>query len=424
LEAIAFSAKDALLTVDDFAPHGNAAEVSRYHGKAERLFRAQGNNSGRQRCRPDGSVLPAKPPRGFILSTGEDLPRGQSLQARLLAIGVTKGDIDRDKLTKAQKAAAAGLYTQALVGYIRWLAPNYSTIQSNIPKRLVELRDQAQSGEQHARTPSIVADLALGLEYFLTFAVSCGAISEQQRSKLWEQGWSALCEAGSMQAEYVNDADPAEQFLRLLAAAISSKRAHVAGTNGQEPVRNAIAWGWHSEETTTGTIWRDHGRRVGWVDGDNLYLQPEAAYASAQEMAVSQGESLTVSPRVLWKRLRESNMLVTWEDGRERNTARKMAEGKQRTVLHLRAGTLFAEPTAVSDPGKGIRTENRPIRTVGKVKPSYEKPRKSSEKNAVSSEIGRLGRFSREGKRYARREHEEDGKAHTNGTPPNTYLSP
>ena len=52
LEAIAFAAKDALLVVDDFAPHGNAGDVARLNREAERVLRAQGNSSGRQRMRP------------------------------------------------------------------------------------------------------------------------------------------------------------------------------------------------------------------------------------------------------------------------------------------------------------------------------------------------------------------------------------
>jgi hypothetical protein len=91
LESIAFSAKDVLLTVDDFAPSGNAADVARLHREAERLLRAQGNAAGRQRMRADGTLRPAKPPRGLILSTGEDVPRGQSLRARQLILEVSKG---------------------------------------------------------------------------------------------------------------------------------------------------------------------------------------------------------------------------------------------------------------------------------------------------------------------------------------------
>ena len=79
LEAQAFTAKDALLVVDDFAPGGSQQDVARLQREAARLIRAQGNRSGRQRMRPDGSLRPVKPPRGLILSTGEDIPIGEFL---------------------------------------------------------------------------------------------------------------------------------------------------------------------------------------------------------------------------------------------------------------------------------------------------------------------------------------------------------
>ena len=74
LEGIAFAAKDAVLVIDDFAPSGSTADVQRYHRDADRVFRAQGNNSGRQRMRADGSLRAAKAPRGIVVSTGEDTP--------------------------------------------------------------------------------------------------------------------------------------------------------------------------------------------------------------------------------------------------------------------------------------------------------------------------------------------------------------
>lgn len=92
LEGLAFAAKDALLVIDDFAPTGSTYDVQRYHKEAERLLRAQGNRAGRQRMRADATLRPAKPPRGLVLSTGEDVPRGQSLRARLLVLDVAPGD--------------------------------------------------------------------------------------------------------------------------------------------------------------------------------------------------------------------------------------------------------------------------------------------------------------------------------------------
>src|SRR5262249_6141580 len=121
LEGLAFAAAHALLTVDDFAPTGSPADVQRFHREADRLLRAQGNRAGPQGMRPDGGLRPAKPPRGIILSTGEDVPRGQSLRARLLVMELAPGELDWARLTACQGDAAAGLYAQALAGYLRWL---------------------------------------------------------------------------------------------------------------------------------------------------------------------------------------------------------------------------------------------------------------------------------------------------------------
>ena len=90
LEVLAFSAKDTLLVVDDFAPTGTRSEISRYYREADRLLRAQGNRSGRQRLRPDATLKPATPPRGAVVSTEEDVPKGQSLKARLLVTELPK----------------------------------------------------------------------------------------------------------------------------------------------------------------------------------------------------------------------------------------------------------------------------------------------------------------------------------------------
>jgi hypothetical protein len=79
LEVVAFAAKDAVVVVDDFAPVGSIYDAQRAHREADRLLRAQGNRAGRQRLRPDATLRAVKYPRCMIVSTGEDVPRGQSL---------------------------------------------------------------------------------------------------------------------------------------------------------------------------------------------------------------------------------------------------------------------------------------------------------------------------------------------------------
>ena len=101
LEVQAFAAKDALLVVDDFAPRGSRVDVQRLHKDADRLLRAQGNLAGRDRLSATGDLRTGRPPRGTILSTGEDVPGGHSLRARTVIV-----EVRRDALDWNRQAAA------------------------------------------------------------------------------------------------------------------------------------------------------------------------------------------------------------------------------------------------------------------------------------------------------------------------------
>jgi hypothetical protein len=120
---------------------------------------------------------------------------------------------------------------------------------------------------------------------------------------------------------------------------------------------NPGAWGWHAQEyqasnDETYVHWRPQGRRVGWVDGEDLYLEPEASYAAAQELARDQGDGLPVSPRTLHRRLHERGLLVAVEaqGGKTRYAVRRTLEGRRRDVLCLRADALSPSASAPSAP--------------------------------------------------------------------------
>jgi hypothetical protein len=363
LEALAFHAKDALLVVDDFAPGGSAGDVARLHREADRLVRAQGNNSGRGRCRPDGSLRPDKPPRGLILSTGEDVPRGQSLRARLWVLEVAPGSVVWAKLTLAQRHAADGVYAAAMSAYLRWLAPRIEAVRRDRPAEVAKLRDQLRAGGQHARTPGIAAELLYGFELFVHFAHEVGAVGVVRRDMLLTRAWQGIQNAALAQTDHVQSAEPAEQFLRLLAAAIASGRCHVMGAKGLRPA-SAGAWGWRATDVVTrdglDTRWDPLGRCIGWLDGDDVYLEPDASYAAAQEMAHNQGESLPVSQQTLRKRLDEKGLLASKET--DKLTQRRVLAGRQRRVLHLRVASLYPV-----QPGESGESGGSPIFPVSPV---------------------------------------------------------
>lgn len=345
LEGLAFTAKDAVLLVDDFAPTGDGGNIARLHREADRLLRAQGNRAGRHRLRPDGTLRPVRWPRGLIVSTGEETPRGQSLRARLLILDVGPGDVDFERLTCAQAAAAAGAYAAALAGFLRWAAGQYDGLQARLRELQLQYRAEAQRSVTHRRTGDIAAQLAAGWRIVLDFAAEAGGLAPAEAESLWHEGWAALGEAAAAQAAHQLAAEPAARFLELLRAAIASGRAHVAGPNGGAP-DDAAAWGWRRVSIGTGEHarieWQPQGHRVGWVEGADLLLEPEASYAAAQAVGAATGDPLAVLPRTLRKRLHERGLLkaVGSRGGRERLTVRRVLEGVRREVLCLDSSTV------------------------------------------------------------------------------------
>lgn len=331
IEGQAFQAKDQVMVLDDFAPTGSSYDVQRWHKKADRVLRAKGNASARQRMRADTTLRPDKPPRALMLSTGEDIPHGQSLRARMMILELSRGELDFGKLSLCQRQAASGAYARAMAAFVQWLAPRYEEVRSHRRYEHAELRESAGTSNMHRRTPGIVADLALGLRHFLIFAHEAGALTEDQAQRTWAQGWQALGESAEAQTSHQAAGEPTRRFRRLLSAAVSSKRAHVADPAGSEPATPG-AWGW--SENGEGESYRSQGERIGWIDGEDLYLEPEAAYAAAQKQGQGSGEPLTVTGRTLRKRLAERGLLASTDERRGTSTVRRTLEGSRKDVLH------------------------------------------------------------------------------------------
>jgi len=361
LEGLLFSAKDALVVIDDFNPKGGMHDVAKYHQRADRVMRGQGNRSGRQRMRPDGSLRPMKPPRGLILSTGEDIPRGASLRARMMIIDVaptgTPGGIDLDRLSPCQRDAGAGLYAQSMAGFLAWIAPQYDWVVSDLKAGVVTLRDAviAKLGALgHGRTATIVADLLAGIAVFLRFAVEIGAITADEAEALRARFKHAIMAVARDQAAHHADADPCQRYLTLLASALGAGKCHVATTDGTMPNDVPALWGWKSEEVPSrdgppGTTWRSQGPRIGWVDGDDLYLDPDSAYAEVQKLATAQGDAFPLTKNTLAKRLHERGSLLGTDKGRL--TAQKTIEGRQRRCLHLPSSMVGSPPQETGNQG-------------------------------------------------------------------------
>jgi len=398
LEGLAFAVKDALMVLDDFAPMGTAMDVQRLHGKADRILRGQGNNAGRLRMRADASLKAPKFPRGLILSTGEDVPLGLSLRARMLVLEITPGMIASERLRECQTEARNGVYAEALAGFAAFLAPQFRQVQAGLGEQVSHWRDRATTSGQHRRTPEIVANLALGLDWFLRCAVEASAITDKERDNLWERGWKALGQAAQAQGGHQTASEPTRRFLELLVAALASGKAHLADPDGDAPAR-CEAWGWRESTVGTGDHerreWRSQGERIGWLDGESVYLQPDAAYNVVKRMGADSGDGVTLNAKTLNKRLYERNLLASVDERRGTNTVRRTLGGQRQDVLHLHTarfdGTRLAGndlPSAETDQSD----QSAPRGDVPEATPGTS-PTPGPLKSASEGQDGQFGQF-------------------------------
>ena len=121
------------------------------------------------------------------------------------------------------------------------------------------------------------------------------------------------------------------RFLQLLVACLGSGRGHLAAIAGDLPKRPQ-AWGWRESSVGIGNSargeWRAQGQRLGWVADDDIYLEPDAAFAAVQEMGNQVGEPLTILSKTLNKRLVERGLLRSQDKERNRHTVRCTIEGR------------------------------------------------------------------------------------------------
>ncbi|MGZ3775209.1 MAG: DUF3854 domain-containing protein [Pseudobdellovibrionaceae bacterium] len=319
LELLASIVKDAVCVVDDLAPQPSASETNVLLSKAERLLRAQGNQSGRGRLDSNIQQRAERYPRGLIISTGEDLPIGASLRSRMLILELSNGDVDVSKLTRLQEYARSGLFAQCMSAYVQWLAPQMSQLKSEIKNRHIELRNSMTVRGGHSRSPDMAASLTIGMEIFLEFCIASDGMLQGEVMEHLMKFQHALTETIEIQKIHQRSEDPVIRFLELLDSAISSGRAHIADSETNSAPRDPELWGWQlsspamEEDKTRHPLnqFIPKGDRVGWLPStDELWLDSDAAYTVVQKMATDQKAAVTTSKQTLWKQLSEKNLLI------------------------------------------------------------------------------------------------------------------
>ncbi len=371
-----FLAKDTLLVVDDFVPSGTPINAAQQHAKVEQIFRGAGNLQGRKRMNADGSLRPAKPPRGMLCSTGEDRIARTSANARSLPVSFVspapergiEGTVDKAVLTSCQRDADSGVYASAMAGFVRHLAGRYEPAREQLRERVAELRTLAILPGQHDRTPANVAELAAGFDAFADFAVEVGVIDQAEADRHRARVWVGLMEsAEDARADMASQGTPVDRFFQLLAASLASTKAYLGTVEDSRwPIGMETHCGWRPADEFRGGLAGSEDSRgryqpsggapmVGWYDARNglIYLEPDESHRVVAAMAQAQGESLP-SPVTMRKLLADAGKLAERDsrnaaEGKGRLTARKTIQRARREVLVIRVADLWPGETEAAE---------------------------------------------------------------------------
>jgi hypothetical protein len=343
IERVAFSGKDALCLVDEFKPgEGSKRKGDEMQAAYETVFRNKSNRTNRGRLTDSISERQDYPARALLVATGEDLPAGHSMRARLYIVHIDEGAIAEPKLTALQGAAADGVLAQAMAGFLKWLAPQYDGVAGALQKRTKEIGTELKAAALHRRTPGAVADLLSGCEWFLRFAKESGAITAAQALAYRRRCRDALIAGADDQAREQETEKPEVRYFERLKEAIAAGKCHIKGIGGGAPPKPE-ACGYQLTHTISGKFvdgeptkgsntieeWRPLGACIGyWADGGiHVFINPGEAYKVV-------GHDIGVGLKTLSKRLGESgSLMIDDREARKMWTVRRTCAGLGLEVL-------------------------------------------------------------------------------------------
>lgn len=296
IEAILFTLKDMLAVVDDFAPQANRRDQVRQQQVAERVIRSVGNRSARARLRADLSRHADRPPRSLVIITGEQLPEGASINARLVVVEVNREELDLDAITEVQGLAKR--FPHAMRAYLEWLAPKIGSVKE-LERVKDELRDWFRAVSGHMRQPESLALLALGLACFLECAEEQAAISSDEADRIWETACKALSDICHREADYLRERDPADEFLRAVTTMLAQNTAYL---RKKDPSATELNDG--------------PGEHIGFTDWKYVYLMPEASQKAVSNFLYRAGVNWPITKRALGQLLKQKGCLILGSDGR------------------------------------------------------------------------------------------------------------
>ena len=269
---------DAPLVIDDYAPQPDHFSQIKLDQTVERVIRDAGNNAGRARMRANLSLQHIYRKRGLIIATGEQLPKGQSVLARIYGIALEKGDVNTSELSKAQ-ANNERLYGFATAAYIDW-------IEQTGEQKLKELFEKAEEKMLNTNLQSNVVDrlrrsaakLYAAFEVMLQMMMSYGIIEPNEIEKFQEIAITSIAENISAFREEFEDESVVQKIFTTIETMLHTKQAVIVKLEEVDSAQFTVPI-------------------IGYYDKDYLYLLWEVTYDQILKYMKSIGSSFTYNKR-------------------------------------------------------------------------------------------------------------------------------
>lgn len=298
LERSAFTLKDLPVLVDDF----KLAHVRR-NEDIVRFIQNYADRTGRSRMKSDLSLRRTFVARGLLLSTGEDVPDGESsVLARMFVLDIQDGMIDRSLLTAAQGKAK----TMCMIGgqYLAWLIRNRAAVKRRCEEDFPGLRDtygNALPGMTQPRIAVACAQYEIAFDVFTDFLFEAYPQHQATIDGWAEKLRSMLFGAGQRQGERVQAQKASVAFMEWLTAAIASDQVKINPLNSRD-----ARW-----------LGGMMAPVVGWYSyGDGIYVSAERIWDAYKRAMRQAGDELHWTRNAVWRQLMVAGDIVKSSDGR------------------------------------------------------------------------------------------------------------
>ena len=316
-----FSLKDVLTVIDDLHP-SSRMEEPKMNGTAQAIMRAYGDRTGKGRLRADSTPMESRPPQGNAIITAEFAPDiGESGTARYFALELKEKDVDLETLTAFQNEADDGTLQRCMFAYTEWIREGFlfseesvQEFQKYLRTRFLFYRDsfRKDSIQCHGRVPETVAQLEIGIEFFLRFLHERGGFADDWCRETFERVQSILTRLARKQSDSINEDKPTHVFIHKLFSLLESEKACLLKKN---EIHDFVPQ-----------------HCIGYEDEAWFYLHTDITHRMVRKLCDEQGESFAIKPKGLLKALAEEDLIKT---SAGQNTVSIRINGKSKRLMCL-----------------------------------------------------------------------------------------